>query len=336
MASIETTWSIITGQELDPGNLVQAGLLDKLGGNHNLLLRRYTAPLGSAVFAVPLQPGSAAGSYVDHLRFAVPASADARGVVANVRWDPGATDGGVRLYSMADGAKVATAPLSGGAGPQLSTLRIGPSDGVRDTFVLAAAGLDTLVYSVSLAWAQDTTGTLASLAPLDSGAAWVNTSATGETEPESDDDKPVTDELLNRMLTLPRILYGDRRGVLFGAFDDMLATRRWKVTGSSSRTLVIGVFLPVRYPVRVRWYVQPEDVTTSWYVRVVDSFAPSAYVQISEASASELWGGGGGATWYKAASTVLYDRGDHLFDVELYASPGTLSLNSLVAIIEET
>ncbi|GMV38798.1 MAG: hypothetical protein AMXMBFR64_05140 [Myxococcales bacterium] len=332
MASIETTWQTVTGLQLAAGAPWSPELLEALGGNNNLLIRRYTASLGAAHFPAPLTPASSVDAYVDFLRFLVPASADARGVTAQIRWRPGAaTDGRVRIYSSADSGKSSADLGVAGSGMQFTTLRIDPTDGTDDTIVFAASGLDTVVYSVALSWAQQTGDTVSSLVPLASGACYVNTTATGEADPETEADKPVTDELLNRMARTPRILYADRRGVVMSAHDDMTATRRWKATGAAARTLVMGAFLPTRYPVRVRWYVQPEDTTTTWSVRITDSLSPSVYAEITQASSSESWGG---VTWYKAASPVLLSRGDHVIDCELAAFPGTLSLNALVGLVE--
>jgi hypothetical protein len=331
MPTLPTALQIIPSVELDAGVAVASDGLDKLGQNNNYAWARYGPGLGAGLYPAPLTPAGA--GYVEHLQWPVPASVDEWGLRCVVYADPGATTGRVRLASGADVSLVQTETMVAGSGPQWVTIDLSRSAGADDTLSLYAEGANTVVYSASLAWKPFTAATT-TYNPRSSGFRFVNDSASGASNAETAADRPVTDELVNRLFTNPRLLFADRRPSLFAAMDDLNATARWKTIGGASRGPVVAALVHVRYPCTVEWLIRPvvSGGATLWSVTITDLSNADAPLTVTQASSSESWGG---VAWYRTAQMVL-DRGDHIIHVELATDSGgssQLDLRSLSALV---
>lgn len=333
MATIPTAWVTIPTMSLASGTPVAGGsgsVIEDLAHNNEMVHARYAGML----FAGARRTISGTGlptTWVEQYRIAVPACADEVGLVIEIDCDDGGTDAQFKAESHGDSGITDTIAVSAASGRARRTLTLTASTGSKDTVGVYVYGADAVIYGITARWKSNYTNTVSAVDPEASGFLHVSTSLNAGDPYETDSDRAVTDELLQRMLTNPRAVWADRPCAQHAMGDvlDIGAGALWQ-TDSGSRAPFSAHWTHVRYACTLRWLVHVSTAASTWEVRITDSTDPDGYVVVDDGDTPVSWGG---VNWYEVTMSCAAGEREFLVDLTSDGS-NDLQLVSLQAIVE--
>lgn len=299
--------------------------IEDLAHNNNLLYARYSGVLFNAGSHAGVAPGVA--TWVPLYRLPVPGSRDAIGLEVEIECDDGGSAADLKIENNAATKSATFGSFGPGAGRSIRTLSLGSTTADDDTYGISGNGADLRIYSVTVRWAPNKTATLASLDPTASGFRFVSTSINAGNPYETDANRAVADEMLNRMFGNPRAIWEDRRIAHVCLGTDISSSTPWT---NATRTPVAGPWCHLRYPCKLRWLAYTTTAAATWELRITDTLDPDNPVLFTQASPTANYGGVG---WL--SQTIDAEMGEREYTVELTgAAPDYLSLWTLVAFPE--